>query len=89
MNNSPLIAVLTGVVGISALASAGMCYKCVMQFQETQAFTSRIEYIKGQEVLINGLMNDAAKYAQKNQGINPTLVNLGIIPPPTGKSSVK
>lgn len=89
MNNSPLIAVLTGVLGISALASAAMCYKCVTQFQEAQAFTSRIEYIKGQEVLMNSLMTDAAKYGQKNTSINPTLVSLGIIPSPTGKPSAR
>lgn len=88
MNNSPLIAVLTGVLGISALASVGMCYKCVTQFQQGQEFSARIDYIKNQELLIQGLQIDAIKYGQqRNPAINPTLEKLGLIASPSKTSA--
>jgi hypothetical protein len=73
MSNNPLTAILTGVLGISALASAGICYKCVTQFQQAQGLQAEVNYLKTRELLINALLRDSAQYAEKNPAINPLL----------------
>lgn len=84
MKNTPLIAILLGVLTLSALASVVLCWLYISNTRELRTLQAQAAQINNNRALINALANDAMEYSKTHQAMEPILESVGLKP---GKSS--
>ena len=80
MKNSPLAAILLGVLTVSVLASLVICYFHVKASREIQMWQTQVGMVQNNRAVVGALMTDALKYSEKNPSINPILEFVGAKP---------
>ena len=78
MKNSPLNAILLGVLTLSALASVFWCFSYLMDSRAMRTYQVETAMINNHRARITAMVQEAAAYSQKNPAILPVLQRLGI-----------
>jgi hypothetical protein len=78
MKNSPLTAIVLGMLVISALASAWLCWSYGSRARELRALQTSLTFINNRNAGINALANDALEYSKTHPDINPILEAAGV-----------
>jgi hypothetical protein len=80
MKNSPLTAILLGILVISALGSACLCWSYGKRARELRALQTSLSFINSRNAGINALASDALEYSKTHPDINPILEAAGVKP---------
>jgi hypothetical protein len=94
MKNSPLIAILLGVLTVSALTSVVLCWLNISNTREMRSLQTQATLINNNKAFINSLVTDTMEYSKTHHEIDPILESVGLKPgkttqTPTNKPATK
>lgn len=78
MKDSPLTAVLIGLLALMTLCSAGLSYLYIRSAAELRNLNTQVGFVNNNHALVNAVATDAVEYGKKNPAINPLLEAIGI-----------
>ncbi len=77
MRNDSLTAILTGILGISALAAVLLCYLYFTNIRNIRVLQSQMAQVQNNRALITALANDVVEYGKTHPDIGPILESVG------------
>jgi hypothetical protein len=80
MKDTPLTAILLGVLTLSALASIVLCWLYISNTRELRTLQARVAAINSNRALITALASDTVEYSKTHQAIEPILESFRLIP---------
>jgi len=78
MNKSPLTSIMTGVLGLSALASLILCYLTINYTHQIRSLRLPIARAALERNVAMSMANDAVEYSKTHPAIIPVLQASGI-----------
>lgn len=82
---------LNGVLGVSLILSVIFCLQFIFVTRELRSLTGKAANINATRANMSGLINDCARYSEKNPALDPILESIGVklpktaAPKPAGK----
>jgi hypothetical protein len=84
MKNNLGITVLLGILALSAISSAVLCWQFIAKSRELRQLQSHVAFINNRRAAVNLLVTDTLKYSERNPAIDPILQAAGLKSAKTG-----
>ncbi len=77
------------ILGLSALFSLGLCYKCTTNASELNRLQSSAAQVNNNRAIMNAVASEALEYSKTHPAIDPILEDAKIKPPSHAQTTAK
>jgi hypothetical protein len=87
MKNNLAITMLLGILALSAISSAVLCWQLIAKSRELRTLQTQVSAINNRRASINALVTDTLRYSERNPAIDPILHATGLKPAKTNTAT--